>query len=102
LPDVLPKDYNATFQQARFLVNSPELADILKPAPGGAVEHLASLDNPSSRVREAFLTVYGRWPDDEEALRASAFLEERPGQTVETTRDLLWAMMTSAEFLTMP
>ena len=29
---ILPKDYNATFQQAQFLTNSPALAAILKPA----------------------------------------------------------------------
>src|SRR5439155_1277164 len=32
MPDVLPKEYNATFQQAQFLSGSPALAEILRPA----------------------------------------------------------------------
>ena len=102
LPDVLPKAYNATFQQARFLANSPDFAEILKPTPGNTVARLAALTDASSRVREAFLAVHGRWPDDEETGRVAAFLQERPDQPAEAVRDLLWALMTSAEFLTMP
>ena len=102
LPDVLPKEYNATFQQAQFLTNSPALAELLKPAPGNTVERLAALPEPSARVREAFQSVYSRPPDSEEAAQAAAFLNERPGQSAEAARDLLWALMTSAEFLSTP
>ena len=31
MPEILPKEYNATFQQAQFLSCSPALAEILKP-----------------------------------------------------------------------
>ncbi len=102
IPDVLPAEYNATFQQAQFLDGSPGLADLLKPAPGNTVSRLAALPDDASRIRGAFLAVHGRWPDEEEAARAIAFAETRPDQPVEAMRDLLWALMTSAEFLTMP
>jgi mono/diheme cytochrome c family protein len=102
LPDVLPREYNATFQQAQFLANSPELADLLKPAPGSTAACLAALPDAASRVQKAFLAVDGRLPEPEEAARAGAFLRERPDQPAEGVRDLLWALMTSAEFLTMP
>jgi hypothetical protein len=105
LPDVLPREYNATFQQAQFLSTSPALAEILKPGseprtPSG-VTRLAALARSSDRVRQAFLAVYGRAPDSEEAKQAKAFLEVRTDKA-EAVRDLLWALMTSAEFLTMP
>ena len=102
LPDVLPKDYNAMFQQAQFLAGSPELAALLQPAPGNTVERLAEIAEPSSRVREAFLAVFGRWPDAEELSRAGDFLKAHSEQPVESAGGLLWALLTSAEFLTTP
>lgn len=102
LPDVLPMEYNATFQQAQFLASSPELANLLQPASGNTVTRLGALPDAASRVREAFLAVYGRWPDDDEEARAIAFVNDRFDQPAEAVRDLLWALMTSAEFLTMP
>lgn len=102
MPDVLPRDYNATFQQAQFLSYSPALAEVLKPTTNSTVARLAALPKSSSRAREAFLAVYGRAPDSAEAKQAKAFLEARPDKPDEAVRDLLWALMTSAEFLTMP
>jgi hypothetical protein len=102
LPEVLPREYNATFQQAQFLSTSPALAEILKPGSEGTVTRLAALAKSSDRVRQAFLAVYGRAPDSEEARQAKAFLEVRTDKPAEAVRDLMWALMTSAEFLTMP
>jgi len=102
LPDVLPKDYNATYQQAEFLAHSPLLEGILKPEPANTMKRLAALPDPGARVREAFLATYARLPDAEEAAQAKDFLNSRSKQPVEANRDLLWAMMTSAEFLNMP
>jgi len=102
MPEVLPRDYNATFQQAQFLSSSPALAEILKPATNSTVARLAALPKSSVRVNEAFLAVYGRAPDSVEAKQTKAFLDARSGQAAEAVRDLLWALMTSAEFLTMP
>jgi hypothetical protein len=102
LPDVLPKDYNATYQQAQFLANSSLLGGLLKPAPDSAVKRLVDLPGPPERVRAAFLDVFARLPDPVEAAQAEAMLKTRSKQPAEAVRDLLWAMMTSAEFLAMP
>jgi hypothetical protein len=102
MPEVLPRDYSATLQQAQFLAGSPELADLIKPAPGSTVERVAAIEDPTSAVKEAFLAVFGRWPDAEELAQAASFLEARPERAAESAGDLLWALMTSAEFLTAP
>ncbi|MEA3213213.1 MAG: hypothetical protein QOE70_6270 [Chthoniobacter sp.] len=102
LPEVLPKDYNATFQQAQFLSNSPALAGILQPASDNTVGRIAALPEVADRVREAYLAVDGRRPDAEEASQTEAFLKARSAKPEEGVRDLLWALMTSAEFLTSP
>ncbi len=65
-------------------------------------DYLAALPNITARLREAFLAVHGRLPDSEEAAQAGAFLKARADQPAEAARDLLWALMTSSEFLTMP
>jgi len=78
------------------------LEGILKPEPANTMKRLAALPDPGARVREAFLATYARLPDAEEAAQAKDFLNSRSKQPVEANRDLLWAMMTSAEFLNMP
>lgn len=100
MPEVLPREYNATFQQAQFLSSAVALENVLKSE--GTVARLAALPQPGARVREAFLAAYGRAPDSAEAGQGQALLEAFPGRPAEGARDLLWALMTSAEFLTMP
>jgi mono/diheme cytochrome c family protein len=102
IPEVLPKEYNATFQQAQFLENAPALAELLKPAPGNTAERIEKLETDRERVAETFIAVLGRSPDAEEASAAEEFLKERGDKKSAAVRDLLWALMTSAEFLTMP
>jgi mono/diheme cytochrome c family protein len=102
LPDVLPKDYNATYQQAQFLANSALIVGVLKPSGSNTVSRLSAMPDAGARVKEAFLTAYERPPDSDEAAQAKAFLKSRAKQPGDANRDLLWAMMTSAEFLTIP
>lgn len=102
IPDVLPKAYTASFQQAQFLSNSPALTALLQPANDNTAAHLAALPDTAARAQAAFLAVYGREPDAEEAAQAQAFLDARPDKPADSVRDLLWALMTSGEFLTMP
>jgi hypothetical protein len=102
LPDVLPKEYNATFQQAQFFTNSPALAEILKPTTTDTAGLLTSLPSAETRVSTAFLIVYARLPDADEAAQAITFLKTHSSPPSDGVRDLLWALTTSAEFLTTP
>lgn len=102
IPEVLPRDYNATFQQAQFLANSPALLELLKPAGSGTVARIAKLGDGADRVREAFRAAFGREPvaaELEAAVELAGVGSERAG---ERARDLMWALITSAEFLTTP
>jgi mono/diheme cytochrome c family protein len=102
LPDVLPREYNATFQQAQFLAHAPGLAELLKPEGSGTVPRLAAMKEPTARVHEAFRRTYGRQADADELAAALALAEGVDAAAGSSSRDLLWALMTSAEFLTMP
>ena len=102
IPDVLPKEYSASFQQAQFLTNSPLVMQLLKETPGGTLQKMVSLSDDALRVKTAFESVVGRPPDAEETERSLAFLSQHDHRSSEACRDLLWALLTSAEFLTMP
>jgi hypothetical protein len=102
LPDVLPRDYNATFQQAQFLTQSAGLAELLRPVSGNTADRLAAIRDIRWQVDEAFRAVLGRLPDAEEAARVETFLRERRDTPTDAIRDLLWALMTNSEFLTTP
>jgi hypothetical protein len=102
IPELLPAEYNASFQQAQFLASSPALAELLQPKDGNTAERLAALQDLDARISEAYGTVYSRAPDAEEKARLREFLAARGGDPAGSTRDLLWALLTSAEFCTMP
>lgn len=102
IPDVLPREYQATFQQAQFLSAAPALKDLLEPVPESTLARIAALPTPLERVEAAFRTALGRAPEPEEAVLAGEVLGARPEQPVEAVRDLFWALLTSPEFLTMP
>jgi hypothetical protein len=102
LPELLPAEYNASFQQAQFLSSSPALAELLQPRDGNTAERLAAITDLDARIREAYATVYFREPDTEEGQRLREFLSAREGDPAGSVRDLLWALLTSAEFCTMP
>lgn len=99
-PDLLPTEYNATLQQAMFLSNSPLVQSLLQPSTGNTADKLLNIDHHDERVRQAFLNVYGRWPDDSEAEAATQFLTDRSDRPKEGIEQLLWTLITSAEFLT--
>lgn len=102
IPDVSPREYTASFQQAQFLENSPALLKLLSPAPGNTAEKMLALADPSQKVEAGFRAVLGRSPDAEELAASQDFLRQHSGKPAAAARDLLWALMTSAEFLTMP
>lgn len=102
IPDVLPREYNATFQQAQFLSNSPTINALLQAAQGGVITRLTALPDATTRIREAFQAVYGRAPGTEESAQSLAFVNANAAHPADATRDLLWALLTSAEFLAMP
>ena len=63
---------------------------------------ITSLGDKAAQVQAAFVAAYGRNPDAQESAYALNFLSRRKDRPSEAVRDLLWALLSSAEFLTMP
>ena len=95
-PELFPAEYNATLQQALFLSNSELFDQLLTPRTGNLAARLAALGSGPARVREAFAAVFGREPDPDELRECVAYLQARPPEP--GVKQLLWAMLTSAEF----
>ena len=95
-PDLMPDTYSPTLQQALFLTNSPILNGLLKPTSGSTTAQLLALPSNEARVRQAFRIVLGRSPDAAELKPCQSLLAaQSPEQGI---RNLLWALLTSAEF----
>jgi len=95
-PDLFPAEYNASLQQAMFLSNSRFLDSLVKPQEGNLAARLLVAKDDDQRVRDAFAAVFGRAPDRDEARECGAYLQSRSPDA--GTRQLLWALLTSAEF----
>ena len=94
--DVLPKDYNATFQQAQFL-STPALAGIL---PRGRQRGGTHRRLPDARARSGSISrrMAACQTPRKPRKRRLCWMNARPRRRTH----LLWALMTSAEFLTTP
>lgn len=95
-PDLFAPEPQATLQQAMFLSNSPLLDALLAPRDGNLAARLDSLPDDPRRVQAAFRAVFGRAPDRGERQAAVAYLAAHPGGA--GRKQLLWALLTSAEF----
>jgi hypothetical protein len=95
-PNLFPAEYNASLQQAMFLANSEMFDQLLAPRDGNVTTRLAAVPDETARVREAFAAVFGREPDAEELRECSGYLKGRSPEA--GAKQLLWAMLTSAEF----
>jgi hypothetical protein len=95
-PDLFPAEYNATLSQAMFLSNSPLLDPLLNPRGENLAARLTAENNPEARVRRAFNAVFAREPDREELRECITYLAGRSSEA--GVKQLLWAMLSSAEF----
>lgn len=100
-PEVMPVVLTTTFQQAGFLSSHPALAKLLAD-DSPSVKAIAEAADPASAVRQAFLRAFGRLPDADESEAAADVLAACRDNPLEGARQLLWSLITSAEFLLCP
>jgi hypothetical protein len=102
-PDLFPREYNASIQQAMFLSNNPIVRDIFHPNRDVQGLNLPSLllnlPGQAERVSMAFETVFGRPPTRDEAVMFEGYLTKRSNRLAKGIEQMLWAMVCSPEFL---
>jgi hypothetical protein len=104
IPDVLPKDYNATFVQAQFLSSAPLLRELTQPA-SPVIARLQSIASIETCVTEAFIAALGRNPEPDELKYMMKTFQPNPTHQedrIKAIGNLVHALVTSPEFLTVP
>ena len=102
-PDLFPREYNASIQQAMFLSNNPVVRELFQPdnsLPGlNLPTVLLNLPGTAEQVSMAFETVFGRPPTRDEAAMFERYLAKRSDRLAKGIEQMLWAMVCSPEFL---
>ncbi len=102
-PDLFPREYNASIQQAMFLSNNPILRDLLHPTRDAQGLNLPSLllnmPGQAERISMSFDAVFGRPPTHDEAAMFEGYLAKRDDRLAKGIQQMLWAMVCSPEFL---
>jgi hypothetical protein len=96
-PDVFPIENVSSLRQAMFLANDAAVDALTKSSSTNALARLSSLDD-KARAREVFIRVLGREPDRDEMKRSLDYLAARSHEPAAATQQLLWALLSSAEF----
>ena len=90
--------FDATAEQALFLMNAATSQNWLTPRTGTLVDRLMKTSDVSTIADELFLSVYSRYPADDESQWVAQTLEDRDDDRLAAIQELVWATITSAEF----
>ncbi|MEX0677364.1 MAG: DUF1549 domain-containing protein [Pirellulales bacterium] len=90
--------FQATVHQALFLSNGGLLAGWLNPGGGNLTERLAKIEGAGALAEELYLTVLSRPPTADEASQAGKYWEAAKDDRAAAARELVWSLVTSAEF----
>ncbi len=99
-PDVLPNDYIATVKDALFLSNSQAYDQLIASSnhDDHLIPRMLKLVDRTQQVESLFRVIYGRRPDQEELKAVAAYLDARAGDASGAMQQVIWSMLSSAEF----
>ena len=93
-----PQQFVPTLDQALFFANGPLLRGWLTPRGQNLVGRLGKLTDANALAEEAYLSVLTRLPSAEERKELADYLKT-PGKTRDVAlQEIVWALLTSAEF----
>jgi hypothetical protein len=90
--------FQSSTGEALFLSNHPEVQRLVAPAGNNLVSRLAALGDTGRMVDTAVWTVLSRAPEAEERAFLVRWLAEHKQEGDRACSQLVWALMTSAEF----
>ncbi|HTM55157.1 MAG TPA: DUF1553 domain-containing protein, partial [Pirellulales bacterium] len=90
--------FQATVHQALFLSNGGLLASWLNPSGENLTERLSKMAEPAQVADELYLSVLTRRAEPDEAAAVAAFWQASQANRQAAARDLVWSLLTSAEF----
>jgi len=90
--------FEATTSQALFMTYNQASQKYLKPFVGGLITELLKLSDNGSIVDRAYLAILSRRPSSDERQEMMRYLDLMKPQREARVRDLVWALLNSAEF----
>lgn len=92
-------DFQIGVGEALLFSNSDKVAkEFLSEANGTLLGRVKAMKEPREALTLMAKAVYGRAPSDEELTALVAYVQKRNDRPAEAYRQVLWAMLTSAEF----
>lgn len=85
--------------QVLHLLNSERVNAKLSHDSGAAAKLARKITDDAALTDEIYLSLYSRFPTDDERQIAVKFLQTVPGQRRQATEDLMWTMLNSMEFV---
>ena len=97
--EIPEENYQISVEEALLLSNNPQAQnDYLASQKETLVGHLKSLEDPDKMVDAAYSTILARTPSDQERESISEYLEARRDRSEQACQQLVWVLLTSAEF----
>lgn len=93
-----PTAFEATLDQTLFLKNGDQLRGWLAPRLGNLTQRLGEIKDSSPLADELYLSILTRLPSADERKETADFLASRAADRPQALQDLVWALVTSAEF----
>ena len=94
-----PQDqFFATADQALFLANNGTLRSWINPSGENLSARLLKLEDTSALADELYVSTLCRPPTSAEAARVAEFLTQKAAERPAAIQELVWAVLTSAEF----
>jgi hypothetical protein len=91
-----PDQFEARLDQALFLANHGHLQGLLNPRANNLMDRVVQEKDASKAAETIYLTVFTRMPDAEEKAEVAKAFQAKDKSAA--LRDLLWALLGSAEF----
>jgi hypothetical protein len=91
-------DFFATADQALFVANGGSINSWIAPGGGNVSERMVQEKDPRKAAEDLFLTILSRPPTAEEAADVARVLSEQAGAKAAAVQELVWGLLTSAEF----
>ena len=89
--------FDATADQALFVINGANVEKWLKPQGGVLTDRLLKLDSPELLAEELYISILSRSPAEDETAAVTSYLDSVSDRTM-AIREITWALLSSAEF----
>jgi hypothetical protein len=95
--DAPAADFQSSVGEALYLSNHPAVQELTRPGGGNLVERLLAVPSSRELIAAGVRGVHGREPRAEELDYLAKWFDAQPSRE-RAARDLVWSLLTSAEF----